>query len=562
MSFFRKSSKEKTLQETTVPDEQSASRETEDSSDFSAAIKVKKEKKKWPGFLIAVLCIALAVVGIVYYQKNKQSADNKNSASYSYYTVTKQDLVSSLSSSGMLLPADSYKVTTLVSGEVLSSNINEGDIVKKDAVLYQVDSSAISNTIARAELTLSQSQKNYDRKLASLEDLNITASEGGTVIELLVKTGDNLKSGQKVATLRNSSVMQLTLPFNSVDSKSFYLGQPAQVTLDSSYETLNGTIRQISAVDQIMSGNMLVRQVTIDVVNPGALSPLQSATAMVGDVACNAKGNFAYASETTITTSVSGEAATLLVKEGDFVTAGQLLLTLTSTILQDDLENAANSLKDAALAVQNQYDNLNSYTIKSPIAGTIIQKTAKTGDKLSPNAALCTIFDLSYLTLTLNIDELDISRLAVGQTATITADAVEGKTYTGTVTKVSIAGTTANGVTTYPITIRIDHTEGLLPGMNVTAMITFEARKNVLVIPIAAIVRGNRVLLKSEAAVQTPDQTSDPTIPKGYHYVDVNIGINNTDTVEITAGLSEGDVIAVKNSSTAPPAAQNPFGLR
>lgn len=561
MNFFHKNPKAKPLQEIATADEQLPFAETENAQGFQAAVKAKKGKKKWTIYLIAVLCIGIAVVSIYYYQKNKQSADGKNSVSYTYYTVTKQDLVSSLSSSGALLPADSYKVTTLVSGEVLSSNINEGDIVNKNAVLYQVDSSAISNTIARAELTLSQSQKNYDRKLESLQDLNITASESGTVIELLVKTGDSLKSGQKVATLRNSAVMQLTLPFNSADSKSFYLGQPAQVVLDS-YETLDGTISQISAIDQIMSGNMLVRQVTIDVTNPGALSPLQSATAMVGEIACNAKGSFAYASETSITTSLNGEVAALNVKEGDFVEAGQLLLTLTSTLMQDDLENAANSLKDAALALQNQYDNLNSYTIKSPIAGTIILKAAKVGDKLSNNAAMCTIFDLSYLTLSLNIDELDISKLAAGQIASITADAVEGKTYTGTVTKVSIAGTTSNGVTTYPITVRIDNTEGLLPGMNVTAVITFESRKNVLTIPIAAIVRDNRVLVKANAATQTPEGTSDPTIPKGYQYVDVNIGINNTEYVEITAGLVEGDMIAVKNSSTTPTTTQNPFGIR
>ena len=561
MNFFHKNPEAKPLQEIAAADEQLPFTETENTQGFQAEVRAKKRKKKWPIYVIAVLCIAIAVVSAYYYQKNKQSAAGKNSGSYTYYTVTRQDLVSSISGSGALLPADSYKVTTLVSGEVLSSYINEGDVVNKNAVLYQVDSSAISNTIARAELTLSQSQKNYDRKLASLQDLNITASESGTVIELLVKTGDNLKSGQKVATLRNSTVMQLTLPFNSTDSKSFYLGEPAQVVLDSSYETLDGTISQISAIDQIMSGNMLVRQVTIDVTNPGALSPLQSATAMVGEIACNAKGNFAYASETSIIASISGEVTALNVKVGDFVAADQLLLTLTSSTMQDDLENAANSLKDAALALQNQYDNLNSYTIKSPIAGTIILKTAKAGDKLSNNAALCTIFDLSYLTLTLNIDELDISRLAAGQTASITADAVEGKTYTGTVTKVSIAGTTSNGVTTYPVTVRIDHTDGLLTGMNVTAVITFEARNNVLAIPIAAIVRDNRVLVKTNVA-PTQEETSDPTIPKGYQYADVNIGINNTDYVEITAGLVEGDMVAVKNSSTTPNTTQNPFGIR
>ena len=51
---------------------------------------------------------------------------------------------------------------------------------------------------------------------------------------------------------------------------------------------------------------------------------------------------------------------------------------------------------------------------------------------------LCTIYDLSYLEMTLNIDELDISTVEAGQTVQITAEAVEGKTFTGVVTKVSV----------------------------------------------------------------------------------------------------------------------------
>ncbi|HZW49101.1 MAG TPA: FtsX-like permease family protein [Bacillota bacterium] len=115
MNFFHKNPEAKPLQEIATADEQLPFTETENNQGFQAAVKAKRGKKKWPIYLIAVLCIGIAVVSIYYYQKNKQSADCKNSVSYTYYTVTKQDLVSSISSSGALLPADSYKVTTLVS---------------------------------------------------------------------------------------------------------------------------------------------------------------------------------------------------------------------------------------------------------------------------------------------------------------------------------------------------------------------------------------------------------------------------------------------------------------
>ena len=78
-------------------------------------------------------------------------------------------------------------------------------------------------------------------------------------------------------------------------------------------------------------------------------------------------------------------------------------------------------------------------TITSPISGTIIDKNYKAGETSESNQVLCSIYDLSYLTMTLSVDELDIADIAVGQTVSITADAVDDQTYKGVVTKVSVA---------------------------------------------------------------------------------------------------------------------------
>lgn len=119
---------------------------------------------------------------------------------------------------------------------------------------------------------------------------------------------------------------------------------------------------------------------------------------------------------------------------------------------------------------------------------------------------LCTIYDLSYLTMTLSVDELDIASIEVGQSVSIVADAVEDTTYTGTVTKVSVAGTSSGSATTYPVTIRIDETDGLLPGMSVDATIELASAEDVLAIPSAALNRGDTVLV-------TADSPAPPTGP-------------------------------------------------
>ena len=101
------------------------------------------------------------------------------------------------------------------------------------------------------------------------------------------------------------------------------------------------------------------------------------------------------------------------------------------------------------------------------------------------------------MTLEMSVDELDVSSIKVGQSVEITADAVEGETFTGTVTNVSLQSSYSNGVTNYPVTVTLDDTGSLLPGMNVDAKIILDSSENALVIPANALMRGNRVYVLS-----------------------------------------------------------------
>ena len=84
-----------------------------------------------------------------------------------------------------------------------------------------------------------------------------------------------------------------------------------------------------------------------------------------------------------------------------------------------------------------------TYTIDAPISGTIVDKKVKAGDKLSANDTamqnLCTIYDMSHLEMKLNVDELKIRSLKVGQEVDITADAVPGETYKGVISSILVA---------------------------------------------------------------------------------------------------------------------------
>ena len=462
---------------------------------------------------------------------------------YTTAPVERRDITAQITGSGALEAANSYSVTSLAEGNILTADFEEGDQVEEGTVLYTIDASDLSGSLEQAQLSLGQAQRGYDSRVKDLEKLSVTAPKAGQVLSLEVEAGDDVSAGQTVAALRNSDVMTLEVPFLSDEAAGFRVGQSASVTLESTFETLEGTVTKIDRMDTVLEGGMMVRYVTVEVSNPGALSSSQTGSVTVDGCASAGSAPFAYAAEENITAEVSGQVASIQAQEGSWVDRGGVILTLTSDSVEDSLQSAADSLRNAQLSLESRQDQLDNYTITSPIRGTVIDKNYKAGETSEAGKVLCSIYDLSYLTMTLSVDELDISDIEVGQKVSITADAVEGKTYTGVVTKVSVAGTSSGGTTTYPVTVRIDETEGLLPGMNVDAAITLESASDVLAIPAGALNRGNTVLVTADspsAAGGTPQENAGEV----YHSVPVEIGASDSSYIEIRSGLQEGDTVA------------------
>lgn len=516
----------------------------EDTPPKSGSSPWKKRLLRKRVLIPAVACVVALSLGIHFFGGGQTAlaAD----LTYTTAAVERRDITSKITGSGSLEAANSYSVTSLVDGAILADYFEEGDQVNEDTVLYDIDSSDMASSLEQSEISLSQAQRSYNNKLKDLADLTVTAPKAGQVVDIAVEAGDDVSAGQTVATIRDSDTMTLKVPFLADEAAGFYVGQSAQVTLDSTFEVLNGTVTEVSGVDQVLTGNVIVRDVTIQVSNPGGLSTSQTGSATVDGCASASGGSFSYLAERSVTAEVSGTVASIHVSEGDRLSQGGAILTLTSDNLEDELQSAAEALRNAELSLESRYDQLDNYTITSPISGTVIDKNYNAGENIETGQTLCSIYDLSYLTLTLNVDELDISNIQVGQQVLITAEAVEGRTYTGVVTKVSVAGTSSSGTTTYPVTIRIDETDGLLPGMNVDATITLDSAGGVLAIPSAALNRGNTVLVTADSP-----SAANGTLMEGiggdgeqYYSVPVEVGVSDDSYIEIISGLQEGDTVA------------------
>ena len=501
-------------------------------------------KKNWK-WLVPVAIVVLA--GGWWLLKPKSAKPANVDTSYTEVMPETRDVSNTLSVTGTLNPANTYSVKSLVSGKVLTGSFEEGDIVEEGTVLYTVDSSDATTKVEQAAITLQQAQRSYDK---TVDRQYVRAEVAGVVSSLKVNKGDEVKSGQEVAVVRDGSKMNLVLEFPAADAANFSVGQTAEVTLDGTFEVLPGTITAVTGTDALSAGNLLTRTVTLSVSNAGGLTTAQAATATVNGVSSIAAANFQYQAERTLTALTSGTVTAINVREGGNVNKDDIILTLSGEELTESIQSASETLRGAELSMQNMQDTMDNYTITSPISGTIIEKNAKAGDALSAGSDLCTIFDLSYLEMTLNVDELQVSSLSVGQSVQVTADAVPDKTYTGVVTRVSLKGTSNGGTTTYPVKVRIDETDGLRPGMNANAEIVVAQAKNTLTVPNAAIVRGGYVLVTQDSPSAV---NADPGMiaPDGYVYVPVKTGVSDDNYTQIVSGLTGNDTVAYDSAAAS-----------
>ena len=497
-----------------------------------------KKRRKWLKRLIVIAAVLALLFWMVI--RPMLSGPAVMSGAYQPVQVQRQDLTVAVSGSGTVTPIESYQVSSLVTGEILESPFEDGDQVEQDQLLYRIDPGSAQTALQQAQLSVQQAQMNYDTLASSLQ---VKAIGGGVVQTLHVQEGDLVSAGTAIADITDTSTMTLTVPFQAGDAAHISAGQTAQVTLSGTLETLTGTVESVAPADQVGNGGALVRQVKIRLANPGALTETTSATARVGTYACASGGTLSPRLRQTITAAASGEITSLNVSVGSRVSAGAVLATIGGESAENSLADAALAVQNAQLSLQSAQQALDSYTITSPISGTVIEKNLKAGDQLNggDSGAMAVIYDLSQLELQMDVSELDIGQIQPGQTVEITAEALPGQTFTGVVEKVSVNGTTTDGFTTYPVTILLSEYGDLNPGMNVSADIIVERSENALCVPAEAVNSDGTVLVAGEGAFAEDGVTiADPSKLESRP---VTLGRGNQDFVEITSGLEEGETV-------------------
>ena len=197
------------------------------------------------------------------------------------------------------------------------------------------------------------------------------------------------------------------------------------------------------------------------------------------------------------------------------------------------------------------------FAVTSEISGKVIMVGVKAGEKPRQSGQTAvSVYNLDSMTISANIDELDIDQIEMGMEVAITQSGAESDTnYTGTVTEISYEATNSNGVAYFPITITIPSEGALSAGVNVSYIITVGDESEGVLAPISALKstsEGTCLFVKADSRPDNAVDLEDGTVPDGFYAVPVETGVSNSQYVRILSGVEEGTEVFTRYQTSAP----------
>ena len=535
----------------------------------------KKIRRKFPIKRAVALIVAAAVVvgggfGIktLFFQNETQTALTE--------TTTYGSLSTVIEGTGTTMPADSVTYTTASTTEITGVYVSAGDTVEAGDLLYIQDDSELDEEIeeyqdelTELQNTLSDATDQLSELNERLADLKVTAPFSGRITDVTVWTGDTVGSGTKLATLVDDSKMTLTQYFSYAYEDQVYVGMKAGVSIASLMTTLDGTVTEIKKVDRVTAEGTRCFAVTVTLDNPGALTEGMSGAGYLltdgGEKLYPAvEGTLEpYASED-ITATESGKLTAVNVDDYETVTAGTTLFVIDGSDLEDQVETTQRSITQTQEKITQTQEKIteaeekrSDYQVTAEISGKIIMVGVQEGE--SPRQAgqtAVTLYNLDAMTITANIDELDIDNITMGMEVDITQSGAESDThYTGTVTAISYEATNTNGVAYFPITITIPSEGALSAGVNVSYTITVGDESEGVLAPIAALKstsEGTCLFVKADTRPDNAVDLEEGVVPDGFYAMPVETGVSNSQYVRILSGVEEGVEAFTRYQQAAP----------
>lgn len=389
-------------------------------------------------------------------------------------TIQKAELViSQVSASGNIDLAATHPVVLETGGIVATVAVKVGDMVRRGDVLLTLDTTALERAVRRAELDVESAQN----QLAAVMQA-ASASEVAVAEAALLEAKENLAdvmagpSSAEIAAAR-SALAAAQAAYNELVAGPSQ-AELTQLAADVKTAEINVAAAQ-SAYNQIAwktdagasTEAAELQSATIALEKARAAYAQSTADATTSDLQ-SALSNIQNAQVTLDTLLNSPTAAEIATAQAQVADAQATLDDLLAGPDATELRSAQITLEQALVALEEAYAELAAATVTAPIDGVVMSIDAVVGAQLNAGAEAATLADAAQLELTVNVSELDIPRVHIGQAAQVEIDALPGKTFDGEVATIAPANDASSTAVVYPVKIRLQAIdgEGVLPGMS------------------------------------------------------------------------------------------------
>jgi len=406
-----------------------------------------------------VVVLVLAVIGVFAYPSLSASL-GRSQAQTSYQTEAAQtgSIALTVGGTGTVRPNQSATISWQTSGTVASVHITKGEQVLADAILAQLDDDSVSQSVMQAQTDLVNAQAELDQAINN----NQARAEAQLA---LIQAQQDLSGAEK-------------------EAQSKLYQRASQETIDIAKANL---INANEALDQ-------AEEVWEQSHGAGEDSPVYAAGlsqyARARQEQQQAEYNYRYVSE--LPDPLKVKEANLLVDQAE---AALLAAKQEWEKVKDgpdpDKVQAAQTRIDIAQATLDQI------YLKAPFTGTIMDMDTQVGDLVNGGTAAVKIDDLSHLFVDVEISEVDIRQVRIGQKVEMTFDALAGEEFQGVVSDIAGYGTSTSGTVNFTVTVEIQNpTVEIKPGMTAAINVTVSQINDALLVPSRAVrtVDGQRVV--------------------------------------------------------------------
>jgi HlyD family secretion protein len=500
--------------------------------------------------------IIIAVVGALIYNSQiaKKKAVATNAAMQKTAAVKKGDIEIGVSGSGNIYYDKNSDVTSKVGSTITKVYFKEGDRVKTGDLIAEFDDTDAVISVNQKKNALVSSQLSSSANAEEISKLIVKTPFSGQVSSIAVKKGDTVQKGSALFTIADTSKLKLSVEFNSADIEKISVNQPVEVYITSMMQAVPGTVSYKSnkAVSTSLGGQLY--SVEIQISNPGAVSEGMTANVSLetagGTLTSTNTAALEYVNKTIVLSEASGTIDNVSIKKNQQVNTEEAVIKIKNNDVLRNKEIGDLKISDSKLQIEASEKQLSYYKVYAPIDGIIAKQSIKAGDSVIAGQIVTTIKETNVVQADIDIDELDIAKVAVGQKVKLTVDALPETTekpIEGEVVKISLDGTAKNGVTNFPVTVRVNERQDLLKGgMNITAEIQVGSAVSVLYVPKAAVTKSNgksTVMLAADKATidamkKEGKKTTDNAVSK-----EVEVGVSNGSIIEIKNGLKDGEVV-------------------